>query len=131
MVRFQVNVQFCVDQCNPVQCGDGLESFGRRRRAAEEEVHSEVPAPYASRLVFDPERGQEVISGDSQLSKEIIVQSNTKVDSFRDPRSGGELGVFVQGDYDDPSEVSSCSYLLLLLRILRQLLFLLLLLLLL
>ena len=32
VVRFQVNVQFCVDDCNPVNCADGIQSYGRRRR---------------------------------------------------------------------------------------------------
>ena len=51
IVRFQVNVQFCVERCNPVQCGDGLESFGRRRRGAGEEggEGGAVLGPYASR----------------------------------------------------------------------------------
>ena len=105
IVRFQVNVQFCVEQCNPVQCGEGLESFGRRRREADSTTGSpittKVPEPYASRLVFDRNLGQEVISGDSQLSKEIIVDSGTKIDSFRDPRSQEDLGVFVKGDYSE------------------------------
>ena len=105
IVRFQVNVQFCVEQCNPVQCGEGLESFGRRRREASSTTAAapttKVPEPYASRLVFDQNLGQEVISGDSQLSKEIIVDSGTKIDSFRDPRSQEDLGVFVKGDYSE------------------------------
>ena len=53
------------------------------------------------RLVYDPALGQEVISGDSQLSKEIIVDSGTKIDSFRDPRGQEDLGVFVKGDYSE------------------------------
>ena len=104
IVRFQVNVQFCVEQCNPVQCGEGLESFGRRRREADSTTvapTTKVPEPYASRLVFDQNLGQEVISGDSQLSKEIIVDSGTKIDSFRDPMSQEDLGVFVKGDYSE------------------------------
>jgi hypothetical protein len=104
IVRFQVNVQFCVEQCNPVQCGEGIESFGRRRREADSTTvapTTKVPEPYASRLVFDQNLGQEVISGDSQLSKEIIVDSGTKIDSFRDPRSQEDLGVFVKGDYSE------------------------------
>jgi len=60
-------------------------------------ITTKVPEPYASRLVFDQNLGQEVISGDSQLSKEIIVDSGTKIDSFRDPRSQEDLGVFVKG----------------------------------
>ena len=108
IVRFQVNVQFCVDACNPVECGDGTTSFGRRKREAGDGLKAvtqlpgttRVPEPYASRLVFDSNLGQEVISGNSQLSKQIIVDSGTKVDSFKDP-SQGEVGVFVKGDYSN------------------------------
>ena len=39
------------------------------------------------RLVYDPMLGQDVISVDTPLSKEIIVDPGTKVDSFRDPRA--------------------------------------------
>ena len=89
--RFQVNVQFCVDECNPVDCGEGVVSYGRRRRrdavTSAPRATTLVPEPYASRLVFDQNLGQEVISVDTPLSKEIIVNQGTKVDSFRNPRS--------------------------------------------
>ena len=65
--RFQVNVQFCVDECNPVDC-DGIPSYGRRKRdtaavAAAGGITAApgttiVPEPYASRLVYDPNLGQ-------------------------------------------------------------------------
>ena len=29
-----MNVQFCVDECNPVDCGEGIKSYGRKRRDA-------------------------------------------------------------------------------------------------
>ena len=114
VVRFQVNVQFCVDECNPVDCGDGIQSFGRRKRSVNSSTEStkmtsmvtlppmgttKVPEPYASRLVYDSNLGQEVIDTDNTLYKEIFVDSGTKVDSYRDPflrsdNDGGEL--FVQ-----------------------------------
>ena len=60
--RFQVNVQFCVDECNPVDC-DGITSYGRRKRdvaavATLAPRTTTVPEPYASRLVYDPTLGQ-------------------------------------------------------------------------
>ena len=30
-----MNVQFCVDECNPVDCGDDIKSYGRKKRDAE------------------------------------------------------------------------------------------------
>jgi len=116
-VRFQVNVQFCVDECNPVDCQDGLQSFGRKKRSANSTTEStrmtsvvtlpptgstKVPEPYASRLVYDENLGQEVIYSDTPLSKEIFVDSGTTVDSLRDPRlRSDDNGVFIRGDYED------------------------------
>ncbi|XP_023343636.1 uncharacterized protein LOC111713076 isoform X2 [Eurytemora carolleeae] len=104
VVRFQVNVQFCVDECNPVDCEDGIQSYGRRRRSANSSQSvpaptTAVPEPYSSRLVFDPNLGQEVLTVDTPLSKEIIVDSGAKVDSFRTPRFQPEQapgGVYIK-----------------------------------
>jgi len=117
VVRFQVNVQFCVDECNPVECGNGIQSYGRKRRSVDSSTESgrvtsmatfpptgttNLPEPFASRLVYDSNLGQEVINTDSTLSKEIFVDSGTKVDSFRDPfLRSDEGGVFIRGDYED------------------------------
>ena len=46
--------------------------------------------PMASHLVYDDRIGQEIIEGDSELSKEIYVESGTAVDKIRDPY--GDLG---------------------------------------
>ena len=95
VVRFQVNVQFCVDECNPVECGDGLQSYGRRKRSPDSLISKtltvdlpppDVPESFASRLVYDDYLGQEVLYSDTPLSKEIYVESGTTVDRFRDPR---------------------------------------------
>merc|ERR1719474_1965197 len=111
VVRFQVNVQFCVDECNPVDCGDGISSYGRKRRSPDSLISQTltvdlppktVPEAFASRLVYDDYLGQEVLYSDTPLSKEIYVESGTKVDSFRDPRLKAENnGVFIWGDYED------------------------------
>ena len=37
VVNFQVNVQFCQDRCNPVDCGEGVQSYGKRRRRRDSE----------------------------------------------------------------------------------------------
>jgi len=99
VVRFQVNVQFCVDECNPVVCTNGIRSYGRKRRSPDSLISQtltvdsppkNVPEAFASRLVYDDYLGQEVLYSDTPLSKEIYVESGTKVDSFRDPRLKAE-----------------------------------------
>jgi hypothetical protein len=111
VVRFQVNVQFCVDECNPVVCTNGIRSYGRKKRSPDSLISQtltvDLPAPnvpeaFASRLVYDDYLGQEVLLSDTPLSKEIYVESGTKVDRFRDPRlKADNNGVFIWGDYED------------------------------
>lgn len=126
VVRFQVNVQFCVDECNPVDCGEGVQSYGRKRRSADSDDYltpglttpvtqapvavTQAPGasgitllpqePFANKLVYDPNLDQDVIYSDVPLRKEIIVDSGTKIDSFRDPRRIDAGGVFIEG-YDE------------------------------
>jgi len=101
VVRFQVSVQFCVGDCQPVNCDDGKESFGRRKRsvvtlapsqdfsiATLPTMEGEDGEAMASHLVYDDRIGQEIIDGDSELSKEIYVESGTTVDKIRDPYGG-------------------------------------------
>ena len=108
----QVSVQFCVGECRPVSCDNGKESFGRRRRSAEaggdqltvtprplpDFSVATLPSmpgagqPRASQLVYDDRIGQEILEGDTDLSKEIYVESGTTVDQVRDP---GDLGTRV------------------------------------
>ncbi len=63
-----------------VDCGDGVQSFGKRRRRRD--------APHdlltSEKLIFDPNLGQEVIYYSTPLKKQIRVASGTKVDEFRD-----------------------------------------------
>jgi len=111
VVRFQVNVQFCVDECNPVECTNGIQSYGRRKRSPDslfshtltvELPPQNIPEAFASRLVYDTNLGQEVLFSDTPLTKEIYVESGTKVDRFRDPRLKADTnGVFIWGDYED------------------------------
>ncbi len=88
VVTFQVNVQFCQEACNPVDCGDGVLSYGKRRRKRD----TELPEVFAERLVFDENLGQEVIQFDTPLRTQIRVEPNTKVDEFRDTRPSAGLG---------------------------------------
>ena len=79
VVRFQVRVQFCVDACRPVECGEGGNSWGRRRRGADME--------------WDPVLGQPVMPGETaDLVKEIYVESGTTVDKLR-TGAGREAGL--------------------------------------
>ena len=49
--------------------------------------------PMASHLVYDDKIGQEIIEGDTDLTKEIFVESGTTIDELRDPHSNGGLDV--------------------------------------
>ena len=53
-------------------------------------MEDEDGEPMASHLVYDDRIGQEIIEGDSELSKEIYVESGTTVDKIRDPFGGLE-----------------------------------------
>jgi len=116
VVNFEVNVQFCQDACNPVDCGNGVQSYGkkrRRRRDAEKGSTTKLPGQLAEKMVFDPNLGQDVIYFDKPLRKQIFVDPGIKVNRFTDPLSSGasegrsfsggasEGGVFVEGDFEE------------------------------
>ncbi|KAF8778382.1 hypothetical protein HNY73_015112 [Argiope bruennichi] len=42
VVRFQVNVHFCLEECNPVVCPGGTQSWGKRRKR-EDSGDNEIP----------------------------------------------------------------------------------------
>ena len=89
VVKFQVNVAFCVGGCNPVSCQNGIQSYGRRRRDAPS------PGLITSRsLVYDQNLGQEVLLSNTPLSAEIYVETGTKVDPLK------EAGVGLLGGRD-------------------------------
>ena len=90
-----MNVAFCVGGCNPVNCGDGLVSYGRKKR--ESEVSYMVrrdTAVESSSLVYDVDLGQEILISSTPLSKEIYVETGTKVDSIK-ADEGGVEGVLI------------------------------------
>ena len=89
VVKFQVNVAFCVGGCNPVNCGDGLVSYGRRRREAEPAESRVMRRDTEARLQYSAELGQEVLVSSTPLSKEIFVETGTKVDTLQE--GGGPL----------------------------------------
>ncbi|XP_059096063.1 uncharacterized protein LOC131890668 isoform X2 [Tigriopus californicus] len=102
VVNFQVNVQFCQDRCNPVDCGEGVQSFGKRRRRRDTSNKTEIPEELAEKLVYDPDLNQEIIYFATPLRKQIRVDSGTKVDEFKDEseiRTAGN-GVFVEGEFE-------------------------------
>jgi len=110
VVKFQVNVAFCVGGCNPVNCGDGLVSYGRKKREVEERQKRDVMIP-TNKVVYDIDLGQEILINNTPLSKEIYVETGTKVDSIKEPSSRNHLlggrennAVFILGD-DKESEL--------------------------
>ena len=70
-----MNVKFCVDECNPVECGDGLMSYGRKRRSVNITGAASIPEQYIRQMVYDDTLDQEVIYNDAPLYKEIYVES--------------------------------------------------------
>ncbi|XP_040571377.1 uncharacterized protein [Lepeophtheirus salmonis] len=113
IVNFQVNVQFCDEKCNPVDCINGGQSFGRRRKKRSEDYgsfHSFDGIRRSNRsnkrLVFDEILKQEVIIEEEPLKKQIFVDTGIAVASFKHPRIDvGTPGVFVQGDYSEKDVV--------------------------
>lgn len=114
VVKFQVNVAFCVGGCNPVNCGDGLVSYGRKKRESEAVSYMvrRDTAVESSSLVYDVDLGQEILISSTPLSKEIYVETGTKVDSIKADEGGVEgvlagrdnTAVFILGD-DKESEL--------------------------
>ncbi|XP_069974674.1 uncharacterized protein [Penaeus vannamei] len=85
VVRFQVNVQFCLEECKPAQCGNIL-SYGRRRRSVGEGGIVTLGGEYSLiggeiQLEDDhddpPEDDHDTIYHEMPLQKEIIVDSET------------------------------------------------------
>ncbi|CAL4171609.1 unnamed protein product, partial [Meganyctiphanes norvegica] len=75
VVRFQVNVQFCLEECPPARCGNII-SYGRRKRR---EVNEGTLLTVAGEVSLDgpvtPE--DELIYHEMPLQKEIIVDSSS------------------------------------------------------
>lgn len=111
VVKFQVNVAFCVGGCNPVSCQDGILSYGKRRKreAVVQKRDAVIPITKNS-LVYDVDLGQEILISNTPLSREIFVEAGTKVDAIRDAAvdsilAGRDSGsVFILGD-DKESEL--------------------------
>ncbi|XP_071520975.1 uncharacterized protein [Panulirus ornatus] len=82
VVRFQVNVQFCLDECRPAQCGSII-SYGRKRRGLTEEgglltLDGELTLVGGEVTLGDqPEEDPDAIYHEMPLQKEIIVNSNS------------------------------------------------------
>ena len=70
-----------------VDCGNGVRSFGKRRRRRDAERVR--VGQLGERLVFDPNLGQEVIELDTPLRKQIFVDPGIKVNRFTDPLGDG------------------------------------------
>merc|ERR1719433_352854 len=105
--NFEVNVQFCQDKCNPVTCGDGVFSYGKRKKRQTSE--SLFKTGRSSRMMYDPNLGQEVIVYNTPLRKQIFVDPGVTVNRFTaDPdeinTAGGGTsgpGIFVKGEFEE------------------------------
>ena len=62
-------------ECKPVSCEDGISSFGRRRRDTELDLLGQ-----GKEIIFDEKLNQEVLDVDTDLVKEIFVESGTTVE---------------------------------------------------
>ena len=82
VVNFEVNVQFCQDKCNPVNCGEDVFSYGKRRKRRQTTFDETIEGLKADKLVFDPNLGQEVILFDTPLRKQIFVDPGIRVNRF-------------------------------------------------
>lgn len=90
VVRFQVNVHFCLEECSPTVCPGGIQSWGKRRKREVEP--SELPilqdyplvaaivvkgAPYGN--VTGPTDSQYVDVQEDELSDELVCTTKTVV----------------------------------------------------
>ena len=87
---------FCLIQ---VDCGNGVLSYGRKKRDADRKKTlrqprqlAPLPDDLADKLVYDPKLDQEVIIYDTPLRKQIFVDPGIKVNRFTDPTGGNVSG---------------------------------------
>merc|ERR1712223_677419 len=60
VVNFEVNVQFCQEKCNPVDCGNGVTSYGKRKKRQAD--HANVSYRMnPDKLIYDPNLKQDVM----------------------------------------------------------------------
>ena len=104
VVNFEVNVQFCQENCNPVDCGNGVSSFGKRKKR---QADANVYRPKSERLIFDNNLGQEVLLYETPLRKQIFVDPGIRVNRFTadenqvtETDSINGPGVFVRGEFE-------------------------------
>lgn len=71
VVRFRVSIHFCLDECEPVSCSEGVSSFGKRKKR--QIVSSTTP-----------------VLNDYPLQREIIVEGITVTRITESPNSDDE-----------------------------------------
>lgn len=55
-IKFTVAVQFCYKECKPINCGNGIISYGRRKkRETTAGIVNKSPTPTLSRIIFPDE----------------------------------------------------------------------------
>ena len=88
VVRFQVNIQFCLEECAPARCDSGEESYGRKRRST-----GAVASPFIMGSSVENEGLQTIDDGvddeylypDTPLQKEIIVDGTLVTPLTQEP----------------------------------------------
>ena len=108
LVRFQVSVKFCVGECLPVNCDDGVVSFGRRRRR-ETGVKEEENV-----IIYDDRLNQEILDIDTDLVKEIFVESGTVVDRLSSSEQTipypAHDAVYIRGEHVEDRDIICTSW---------------------
>ncbi|XP_015905599.1 uncharacterized protein [Parasteatoda tepidariorum] len=90
VVRFQVNVHFCLEECNPVVCPSGTQSWGKRRKRQIED--NEIPIvpdyPLFAAIVVEgslfgnnsgPTDAQYIDERSMDISDELVCTTKTVV----------------------------------------------------
>jgi len=110
VVNFEVNVQFCQEKCNPVNCGNDVESYGKRKKrqaghSQQANVHYRMNP---DKLIYDSNLRQDVLQNDTPLRKQIFVDPGIRVNRFTADENistaDGSIngpGIFVRGEFED------------------------------
>merc|ERR1712029_821913 len=81
VVNFEVNVQFCQEKCNPVDCGNGVQSYGKRKKRQADHANI-LYRINPDKIIYDPNLQQDVLLNETPLRKQIFVDPGIRVNRF-------------------------------------------------